>query len=199
MKTSSMKQFAVTLIAASTVTLAPAFALGTAELQKVSKTVAAAKVVEMPSVASKAVSHAAKEDKQQVAVTAVLAAARTYPSSIGPVITAVVKAAPSVASAVVTAAVEAAPDSALTIVAAAVQGAPASSDVIVAAASAQIPARAAAFEREASVVRGRQSLGSAALITATGTKQIGIANGTAVKATTTNTPSRGGLYGVIAP
>lgn len=195
MKTSSMKQFAVTLIAASTVTLAPAFALGTAELQKVSKTVAASKVVEMPSVASKAVSHAAKEDKQQVAVTAVLAAIRTYPSSIGPVITAVVKAAPQVSGAVVTAAVEAAPDSALTIVAAAVQGAPASSEAIVAAASAQIPTRAAAFEREASVARGRQSLGSAALITSSGSKQTGLGGGTAPKAPVTNSPTRGGLYG----
>jgi hypothetical protein len=98
---------------------------------------------------------------------------------------------------VVTAAVEAAPDSALTIVAAAVQGAPASSDVIVAAASAQIPARAAAFEREASSARGRQALGSAALINATAVKQSGLGGGTAPKAPTTNAPGRGGLYGVI--
>lgn len=195
MKTTSMKQFAVTLFAASTVTFAPAFALGTAELQKVSKTVASAKVVEIPSVAAKLVSHAAKEDKQQVAVAAVLSAIRTYPSSASPVITAVVKVAPQTASAVVAAAIEAAPDSALSIVAAAVQGAPKNSDLIVAAASAQMPSRAAAFEREASVVRGRQALGSAAAITDAGVTTTNIGTGTATLLTTTNATTRGTVYG----
>ena len=195
MKTTSMKQFAVTLFAASAVTLAPAFALGTAELQKVSKSVASSKVVEIPAVASKFVAHAAKADRQQVAVAAVISAIRAYPSSVGPVITAVLKAAPETANAVVTAALEAAPESALTIVAAAVQGAPQNSDLIVAAASAQMPTRSAAFEREATVVRGRRSLGGSAAITDSGTHTIGLGSGTAGKADTKNTQERGYVYG----
>ena len=190
-----MKQFAVTLFAASAVTLAPAFALGTVELQKVSKSVASSKVVEIPAVAAKFVSSAAKADKQQVAVAVVISAVRAYPSSVGPVVTAVLKTAPETAGAVVTAALEAAPESALTIVAAAVQGAPQNSDLIVASASSQMPARAAAFEREATVVRSRRSLGSAALIQSSSTTTLGLGGGTATKGGTTDSNQRAGIYG----
>jgi hypothetical protein len=195
MKTTSMKQFAVTLFAASAVTLAPAFALGTAELQKVSKSVASSKVVEIPAVAAKYVKNAAKADRQQVAVAVVISAVRAYPSSVGPVVTAVLKTAPETANAVVAAALEAAPESSLTIVSAAVQGAPQNSDLIVAAASTQMPARAAAFEREAAVVRGRRSLGGSAAFGDTGTKTINLGAGGKGTGATENNQNRGGVYG----
>lgn len=171
MKSISLKQFAVALFAVSTVTVAPVFALSTAEVESLGKSVAITKVVELPAVTAKMVKDASKEDKEQVAVAVVISAIRNHPSSIANVITSVVKAAPQTTAAVVKAALEVAPDSSLTIVAAAAEGAPDEADKAVAVASRKMPSRTASFEREVAVVRGRRLISSAAQFGDSGSSQ----------------------------
>lgn len=149
------------MFAVSAVTMSPVLGLDAAGLAVLTKSVSAAKVVEVPFVAAKTVSAAATEDKEQVAVAVVVAAIRSHPSSIGSVITAVIRSAPQTTAAVVAAALEVAPDSSLTIVAAAAKGAPDQADKAVAVASRKLPARTASFEREVASVRGRRLISTA--------------------------------------
>jgi len=170
MKSTSLKLVAAAMFAASAVTMAPVFALDAAGLQVLTKSVTAAKVVEVPAVAAKLVTKASKEDKEQVAVAVVTAAIKAFPASVGSVVTAVIRSAPQTCAAVVKAALEAAPDSALTIVSAAAAGAPEHADKAVAEASKKMPSRTASFEREVAVVKGRRLIttGAADRFTDTG-------------------------------
>jgi hypothetical protein len=165
MKSNSLKSVVFAVVAGSVLAVAPAFALSQVESDSISKSILTAKVVDVSSKAAKLVSAAAKESKSEVAVAAVTAAIKAHPSTVGTVIVSVLKVAPETTEAVVTAALEAAPQSALTILAAAAEGAPAYADKAVALASAKMPTRAAAFEREVAVIKGRRTVASAAAIT----------------------------------
>ena len=164
MKTITKKQLVVGLITATAVFTAPALALTPAQSEVLTKSVASAKVVEVPAAVAKAIEQAAKEDRSEVAVTTVVAAIKAHPSTVGTAVTAAVKAAPDATEAIVTAALEAAPNSALTIVSAAAQGAPDQSEKIAAIAAHKMPTRAASFDREVAVIRGRRAAGDAALL-----------------------------------
>jgi hypothetical protein len=126
------------------------------ETEAISKAIIASKVVDVSGKAAKLVSAASKESKVEVAVAVVTAAIKWHPSTVGSVIVSVLKVSPESTEAVVVAALNAAPDSALTILAAAAEGAPAYADKALAVASAKFPTRAAAFEREVAVVKGRR-------------------------------------------
>lgn len=158
-----MKTLVAAAVASSLLAAFPAFALPQAQTDTISKSLASAKVVDVPSAAAKLVAAATKESKSEVAVAAVTAAIKAHPSTVGSVIVSVLKVAPETTEAVVTAALEVAPQSALTIVAAAAEGAPDQAEKAVAIASAKTPARTAAFEREVAVVKGRRTIESAAI------------------------------------
>lgn len=66
MKSNSLKQLVVALAAASVMTVVPAFALSSVEVDAVNKSLKAARVVELPALASKLVLGAAKEDKERL-------------------------------------------------------------------------------------------------------------------------------------
>lgn len=165
MKTNSMKSLAIAVVAGSLLATVSTFALSQTEIQTISQTLSAAKVVEVPSKAAKMVAGAAKESKIEVATAVVTSSIKAHPSTVGSVIVSVLRVAPEATESVVTAALEAAPQSALTIIAAAAEGAPAQSDKAIAIASAKMPTRAAAFEREAAVIKGRRAVENAAAIT----------------------------------
>ncbi len=166
MKTNSVKSVVFAAVTGSMLALSPAFALSQSQTAAISKTILAAKVVDVSNKAAKLVAAASKESKTEVAVAAVTAAIKAHPSTVGTVIVSVLKVSPESTEAVVTAALDAAPQSALTILAAAAEGAPAYADKAVAVASVKMPTRAAAFEREVAVVKGRRAVeASAAAIT----------------------------------
>lgn len=177
MKTNSVKSVLFAVVAGSVLAAAPVFALSQAESETISKSIVAAKVVDVSNKAAKLVSAASKESKTEVAVAAVSAAIKAHPSTVGTVIASVLKVSPESTEAVVTAALEIAPQSALTILAAAAEGAPTFADKAVAIASAKMPTRASAFEREVAVVKGRRAVESAAAL---------------VGGTVTQTPRTGG-------
>lgn len=162
MKTNSLKSVVVAVVAGSVLAVAPAFALASVEAETISKAISTAKVVDVSNKAAKLVAAATKENKTEVAVTAVTSAIKSHPSTIGSVIVSVLKVSPESTEAVVTAALDAAPQSALTILAAAAEGAPAFADKAVAVASAKMPTRASAFEREVAIVKGRRTVEAAA-------------------------------------
>lgn len=162
MKTNSLKSVVVAVVAGSVLAVAPAFALSSVETETVTKAISTAKVVDVSGKAAKLVAAATKENKTDVAVTAVTSAIKSHPSTIGSVIVSVLKVSPESTEAVVTAALDAAPQSALTILAAAAEGAPAFADKAVAVASAKMPTRASAFEREVAIVKGRRTVEAAA-------------------------------------
>jgi hypothetical protein len=162
MKSNSLKQLVVALAAASVMTVVPAFALSSVEVEAVNKSLKSARVVELPALASKLVLGAAKEDQEKVAVAVVTSTIRNHPGAMSTVITAVVGVAPSTVEAVVEAALNLAPDSALSIVASAASGAPQRASKAAAIAAKKMPSRAAAFEREVAIVRGRRLFSTAA-------------------------------------
>jgi hypothetical protein len=162
MKTNSLTPVVAAAIAGSVLALAPAFALSSVETETITKAISSAKVVDVSGKAAQLVAAATKENKTDVAVTAITSAIKSHPSTIGIVIVAVLKVSPESTEAVVTAALDAAPQSALTILAAAAEGAPAFADKAVALASAKMPARASAFEREVAIVKGRRTIEAAA-------------------------------------
>jgi len=164
MKTNSLKSVVIAVVAGAFLASLPAFGLPQTELQTISKTLAVAKVVEVPAKAVTLVSGATKETKNEVAAAVVSSAIKAHPSAISSVIIAVLKVAPETTEVVVKAALEVAPNSALTIVAAAAEGAPEQSEKAVALASAKNPSRTIAFEREVSVVKGRRAVSSAAAL-----------------------------------
>ena len=171
MKTNSLKSVVFAAVTGSMLAISPAFALSQAETATISKSISAAKVVDVSNKAAKLVAAASKESKTEVAVAAVTAAIKAHPSTVGTVIVSVLKVSPESTEAVVTAALDAAPQSALTILAAAAEGAPAYSDKAVAVASVKMPTRAAAFEREVAVVKGRRAVEASAAITGGTTTQ----------------------------
>ena len=172
MKSNSLKQLVVALAAASVMTVVPAFALSSVEVDAVNKSLKAARVVELPALASKLVLGAAKEDKEKVAVTVVTSTIRNHPGAMSTVITAVVSVAPETIEAVVEAALTLAPDSALSIVASAASGAPQRASKAAAIAAKKMPSRTASFEREVAVVRGRRLFSTAAAFGDTGISQV---------------------------
>ncbi len=172
MKSNSLKQLVVALAAASVMTVVPAFALSSVEVEAVNKSLKAARVVELPALASKLVLGAAKEDQEKVAVAVVTSAIRNHPGSMSTVITAIVSVAPATVEAVVEAALNLAPDSALSIVASAASGAPQRASKAAAIAAKKMPSRTASFEREVAVVRGRRLFSTAAAFGDTGVTQI---------------------------
>lgn len=171
MKSNSLKQLVVALAAASVMTVVPAFALSSVEAEAVNKSLKAARVFELPAVASKLVLGAAKEDQEKVAVAAVTSAIRNHPGAMSTAITAVVSVAPATVEAVVEAALNLAPDSALSIVASAASGAPQRASKAAAVAAKKMPSRAASFEREVAVVRGRRLFSTASAFGDTGITQ----------------------------
>lgn len=172
MKSDSLKQLVVALAAASVMTVVPAFALSSVEVESVNKSLKAARVVELPALASKLVLGAAKDDQEKVAVAVVTSAIRNHPGSMSTVITAVVGVAPATVEAVVEAALNLAPDSALSIVASAASGAPQRASKAAAIAAKKMPSRTASFEREVAIVRGRRLFSSAAQFGDSGITQI---------------------------
>ncbi len=172
MKSNSLKQFAVALAAASVMTVAPAFALSSVEVESANKSMKAARVVELPALASKLVLGAAKDDQEKIAVAVVTSAIRNHPGSMSTVITAVVSVAPATVEAVVEAALNLAPDSALSIVASAASGAPQRAAKAAAIAAKKMPSRAASFEREVAIVRGRRLFSTASAFSDNGITQI---------------------------
>lgn len=171
MKSNPLKQLVAAFAAASVMTVVPAFALSSVEVEAVNKSLKAARVVELPALASKLVSGAAKEDQEKVAVAVVTSVIRDHPGAMSTVITAVVSVAPATVEAVVEAALNLAPDSALSIVASAASGAPQRASKAAAIAAKKMPARTASFEREVAVVRGRRLLSTAAQFGDSGTEQ----------------------------
>ncbi len=153
-------------------TVVPAFALSSVEVDAVNKSLKSARVVELPALASKLVLGAAKEDKEKVAVAAVTSTIRNHPGAMSTVITAVVSVAPETVEAVVEAALNLAPDSSLSIVASAASGAPQRASKAAAIAAKKMPSRAASFEREVAIVRGRRLLSTSAAFSDTGITQI---------------------------
>lgn len=173
MKSNSLKQLVVALAAASVMTVVPAFALSSVEVDAaVNKSLKAARVVEIPALASKLVLGAAKEDQEKVAVSIVSSTIRNHPGAMSTVITAVVSAAPATVEAVVEAALNLAPDSSLSIVASAASGAPQRASKAAAIAAKKMPSRAASFEREVAIIRGRRLFSTAAAFGDTGVTQI---------------------------
>ncbi len=172
MKSNSLKQFVVAFAAASVMAVVPTFALSSVEVDAVNKSLKAARVVELPALASKLVLSAAKEDKEKVAVAVVTSAIRNHPGAMSTVITAVVSVAPETIEAVVEAALNLAPDSALSIVASAASGAPQRASKAAAIAAKKMPSRTASFEREVAIVRGRRLFSTAAAFGDTGITQI---------------------------
>ena len=172
MKSNSLKQLVVALVAASVMTVAPAFALSSVEAESINKSLKAARVVELPALASKLVLGAAKEDQEKVAVAVVTSAIRNHPGAMSTVIIAVVSVAPATVEAVVEAALNLAPDSALSIVAAAASGAPQRGSKAAAIAAKKMPSRAASFDREVAVVRGRRLLSTASAFGSSESSQI---------------------------
>ncbi|MEI6356293.1 MAG: hypothetical protein WCP53_04240 [Verrucomicrobiota bacterium] len=172
MKSNSLKELVVAFTAASVMTVVPAFALSSVEVEAVNKSLNAARVVELPALASKLVLSAAKEDKEKVAVAAVTSTIRNHPGAMSTVITAVVSVAPETIEAVVEAALNLAPDSALSIVASAASGAPKRANKAAAIAAKRMPSRAASFEREVAIVRGRRLFSTAAAFGDVGVTQI---------------------------
>ena len=172
MKSNYLKQLVVALAATSVMTVVPAFALSSVEVESVNKSMKAARVVELPSLASKLVLGAAKEDQEKVAVAVVTSAIRNHPGSMSTVITAVVSVAPATVEAVVEAALDLAPDSALSIVASAASGAPQRANKAAAIAAKKMPSRAASFDREVAIVRGRRLFSNASAFGDTGITQI---------------------------
>lgn len=170
MKIVTKKSLVVGLITASAVLIAPALALTPAESEVLTKSVASSKVVEVPAAVAKAISQATKEDRTQAATTAVVAAIKAHPSAVAAAVTAAVKAAPEATEAIVNAALDAAPGSALTIVSAATEGAPDQAETVAAVAARKMPTRAASFEREVAVVRGRRLVSNSALTGGTPTQ-----------------------------
>jgi hypothetical protein len=113
------------LIALTVAVAAPsAFAVTEAQLKAIKKNLNAAPIAELPAKAAEVVSQAAKEDREQVAVTAVRAAIQKSRSSAPMVVAAVSKAAPEVAAPVSQVAAELESGQSDSIAAAAIGSAP---------------------------------------------------------------------------
>lgn len=135
-------------------------ALDAAELEVLSRTVASARVPEVPAVIAALVASASPKDRTEAATTAVVTAVRLHPAAIGACVLAAVRAAPDVAEPVVAAALEALPGGALALVSVAAEQEDEVSERIIAVTERRFPNRAAAFEREVAVVRTRRLTGA---------------------------------------
>lgn len=134
-------------------------ALDAAELEVLSRTVASARVPEVPAVISALVTSASPKDRTEAATTAVVTAVRLHPAAIGACVLAAVRAAPDAAEPVVMAALEAQPSGALALVSVAAEQEDEVGERVIALTERRFPSRAASFEREIAVVRTRRFTG----------------------------------------
>jgi len=152
----SVKKLSVTLAVVSALSGLTVHAATTAEVESVTKKVAATKAVEAPAVVGKLVAKASKEDKEQIAVAALASGLRTHPAAITSLLTAALKGAPESAEALVDTTLDVLPDSGMTVVRVVSEVLPAKSDLAVAAVAKRAPAQKAAAERELAASRARR-------------------------------------------
>lgn len=167
----SLRNLAASVAFASILATVPVYALTPSETATLEKQVAAARIVEVPAVASQLVGKALAKERINTAVAVVVAGIKTHPTSLASVISSVLKVAPEATEAVVEAAIETAPDQAVAVVRAASEAAPAKTDSVLLAASRKAPSKATVFEREVSQVRARRLESNApvaAALTSTG-------------------------------
>ncbi|MFO1458965.1 MAG: hypothetical protein U1G08_06110 [Verrucomicrobiota bacterium] len=134
-------------------------ALDAAELELVSRTVASARIPEVPAVIATLVTSASPKDRTETATTAVVTAVRMHPAAMGACVLAAVRAAPDIAEPVVVAALDAQPGGALALVSVAAEQEDEVGERVIAVTERRFPSRAASFEREIAVVRTRRFTG----------------------------------------
>ena len=134
-------------------------ALDAAELELVSRTVASARVPEVPAVIAALVASASPKDRTEAATAAVVTAVRLHPAAMGACVLAAVRAAPDAAEPIVAAALDAQPGGALSLVSVAAEQEDDVGERVIAMTERRFPNRAAAFEREVAVVRTRRLTG----------------------------------------
>jgi hypothetical protein len=136
MKINKLVTTAAVIVALSMITPS-AFAITAAQAKAVKKAVSSVPVAEMPAKAAELVKQASKEDREDVAVTAVRAGILKSRTSARLIVSAVVKAAPEVAGAVTMAASEMDSTQAGGIAGAAISSAPSSSKSTIVASANQ--------------------------------------------------------------
>ncbi len=152
----SVKKLSVTLAVVSALSAVTLQAATAAQVEAVSKKVAATKAVEAPALVGKLVTKASKEDKQQIAVAALASGLRTHPAAITSLLTAALKGAPESVEALVNTTLDVMPDSGMTVVRVVAEVLPTKSDLVVAAVAKRAPAQKAAAERELAASRARR-------------------------------------------
>lgn len=152
----SVKKLSVTLAVVSALSAVTLHAATPAQVEAVSKKVAAAKAVEAPALVGKLVTKASKEDKQQVAVAALASGLRTHPAAVTSLLTAALKSAPESAEALINTTLDVLPESGMTVVRVVAEVLPAKSDLAVATIAKRAPAQKAAAEREMAASRARR-------------------------------------------
>lgn len=140
--------------AALLIAAVPVRALDAAEVDGLTRTLSATKVIEVPAAIAHAIAGASGKDRAEVATVAVVAAVKAYPAAVGPCVLAAVRSAPEAAEAIVSAALDASPASVLALVSIAAESG-ADGERIIGLAERRFPGRAAALEREVAVVRSQ--------------------------------------------
>lgn len=156
MKMNKLVTTAAVIVALASITPS-AFAITAAQAKAVKKAVTSVPVAEMPAKAAELVQSASKEDREDVAVTAVRAGILKSRSSARLIVSAVVKAAPEVAGAVTMAAAEMDSTQAGGIAGAAISSAPSSAKSTIVA-SANQGVKMASFTPATSTVATHSSI-----------------------------------------